>query len=77
MRKPVPYKKPEMIKKRKFNKKNIILFVLSEIVAIILAVVTTAVISLLFNINPTISTIISALMLITLSIFIANKFLNN
>lgn len=77
MRKPVPYKKPEMIKKRTFDKKNIILFILSEIVAIILAIVATTVISLLFNINPTISTVISALMLITLSIFIANKFLNN
>ena len=76
MRKPVPYKKPEIAKKRKIDKKNIILFVISEIIAIILAVVTTATISLLFNINPTISTVISALVLITLSIFIANKFLS-
>ena len=76
MRKPVPYKKPETIKKIKIDKKNIILFILSEIVAIILAIVTTATISLLFNINPTISTVIAALVLITLSIFIANKFLS-
>ena len=76
MRKPVPYKKPETIKKRSINKKNIILFALSEIVAIILAIVTTATVSLLFNISPTISTVISALVLITLSIFIANKFLS-
>ncbi len=73
MRKPIPYKKPE--EKKQINKKSIFLFAIFEIIIIILSIVTTAIISLLFGINPYISAGISAVILIVFSVFVAKEFL--
>ena len=73
MRKPIPYKKPE--DKKQINKKSIFLFIIFEIIIIILSIVTTAIISLLFGINPYISAGISGVILIVFSVFIAKEFL--
>ncbi|EKV56931.1 hypothetical protein [Brachyspira hampsonii] len=73
MRKPIPYKKPE--EKKHINKKRLFLLIIFEIIIILLSIVTTAIISLLFGINPYISAGISAAILIVFSIFVAREFL--
>lgn len=73
MRKPIPYKKSE--EKKQLNKKKLFLLIIFEIIIIILSIVTTAVISLLFGINPYISAGISAAILIVFSVFVAREFL--
>ena len=75
MRKPIPYKKPE--EKKQVNKKRIVWLAIFELIIIILAIVTTAIISLLFGITPYISAAISAAILIVFSIFLAKEFLFN
>lgn len=82
MRKPVPYKKPEQKKNKtletiNINKKKIILFVVSEIVIIALAIVSTAVMSMLFRISPFITATVSAAILAVFSVFIAKYFFAN
>lgn len=73
MRKPIPYKKPE--EKKPIDKKRIVLFIIFEAIIIILAIVTTAIISLLFGISPYISAGISAIILIIFTVFIAKELL--
>lgn len=73
MRKPIPYKKPE--EKKPIDKKRIVLFIIFEAIIIILAIVTTAIISLLFTISPYISAGISAIILIIFTVFIAKELL--
>ena len=73
MRKPIPYKKP--VEKKHINKKSIVLLILFELIIIVLSIVTTAIISLLFGINPYISAGISAAILIVFSVFVAREFL--
>lgn len=73
MRKPIPYKEPE--EKKPIDKKRIVLFIIFEAIIIILAIVTTAIISLLFTISPYISAGISAIILIIFTVFIAKELL--
>ena len=73
MKKPIPYKKVE--EKKKINKKQIFFLIILEIIIIILAIVCTAFISLLFGITPYISAIISAVILIVFTLFIARELL--
>ncbi|WP_295159986.1 hypothetical protein [uncultured Brachyspira sp.] len=73
MRKPIPYKKQG--EKKHINKKKLALLIVFEIIIILLSIVTTALISLLFSINPYISAAISAAILIVFSIFIAKELL--
>ena len=73
MRKPIPYKKP--VQKKHINKKSILLLIVFELIIIVLSIVTTAIISLLFGINPYISAGISAAILIVFSVFVAREFL--
>ncbi|WP_300371017.1 hypothetical protein [Brachyspira sp.] len=73
MKKPIPYKKPE--EKKQLNKKKLFMLIILEIIIILLSIVTTAIISLLFGINPYISAGISAAILVVFSVFVAREFL--
>ena len=73
MRKPIPYKKPE--EKKHINKTRLLLLIVFELIIIVLSIVTTAIISLLFGINPYISAGISAAILVVFSVFVAREFL--
>ena len=75
MRKPIPYKEPEA--KKKFNPKKITFMIIFQIIIVILAIVTTASLSLMFGISPYISAGISSVILIALTIFFSKELLKN
>lgn len=75
MRKPIPYKAVE--EKKKIDTKKIAFIIIFQIILIILAIVTTASLSLLFSINPYISAGISSFILIILTVFFSKEILKN